>query len=398
MNYPDDWTEIPLLDYVQLVQGLTYTPENVKPFGTLVLRSSNIKNGFLSLKDNVYVDCQIPDEKLIQCGDILICVRNGSPSLIGKSCVLKKMPRTTFGAFMSILRGDKTGYISKLWGHDIIQRQVRGNSSATINQITKKDFKNIIIPIPTTQTEQTAIATALSDMDSLIDSLRQLIAKKRNIRQGAMQEILTGKRRLPGFERKWEEVLISKCGSFVSGNGFPLIYQGREEGKYPFFKVSDFNNIGNEYFMCKSNNYISDEVARKLSCNLIPERAIILAKIGAAIFLERKKMTRCVSCIDNNMMAFLPNQNVHNEFIWLVFQTLIFGSYVQTTALPSLSGKNIGKWRICIPSEKKEQQAISQVILDMYEEIRSLESKLQKYENIKKGMMEKLLTGQIRLV
>jgi type I restriction enzyme S subunit len=88
VTYPKDWTEMKLLDCVRLVQGLTYKPENVKSYGTLVLRSSNIKDNRLSLTDNVYVDMPVPKDKMIEAGDILVCVRNGSAALIGKSCIL----------------------------------------------------------------------------------------------------------------------------------------------------------------------------------------------------------------------------------------------------------------------------------------------------------------------
>ena len=150
-----------LLDHVDLVQGLTYTPENVKPYGTLVLRSSNIQNGRLSLNDNVYVNVHVPEEKMVQPGDILVCVRNGSSALIGKSCVLPKLNHTTFGAFMSVLRGDATGYFAKVFESNIVQEQVRGRSNATINQITKKDFHSIMVTVPS-EPEQEEIARTLS--------------------------------------------------------------------------------------------------------------------------------------------------------------------------------------------------------------------------------------------
>ena len=99
VTYPSDWKESKLLDHVNLVQGLTYTPENVKPSGILVLRSSNIQNGTLSLLDNVYVNVNVSDEKMVQPGDILVCVRNGSSALIGKSCILPRLYNTTWAYF-----------------------------------------------------------------------------------------------------------------------------------------------------------------------------------------------------------------------------------------------------------------------------------------------------------
>ena len=190
-----DWEVKRLLDCVRLVQGLTYAPNNVSSYGTLVLRSSNIQDNSLSLEDNVYVNMQIAQEKMIQEGDILVCVRNGSSDLIGKSCRLPALSNTTFGAFMSVLRGDKTGYIAKIFNSLIVQKQVRNRTSATINQITKKDFEDIIIPLPPLD-EQIAIADTLSALDKEISSLETERAKISHIRDGAINDLLTGKVRL----------------------------------------------------------------------------------------------------------------------------------------------------------------------------------------------------------
>lgn len=191
-----EWAIKPLLECCDLLQGLTYSPDNVQSFGLLVLRSSNIQGGQLSFNDCVFVNCTVDESKYVQPNDILICVRNGSSALIGKSCVIDKTYNATFGAFMSVLRGDSTGYIAHVFKSDIVQNQIRNRSSATINQITKRDFEDIRIPIPPTQDEQTAIASILSDMDVEIEQLEKKLAKYRLIKQGMMQELLTGRIRL----------------------------------------------------------------------------------------------------------------------------------------------------------------------------------------------------------
>ena len=194
-GFSGDWKEKGLLECVELIQGLTYSPENVKSYGTLVLRSSNIQNNRLELNDNVYVDIVVSKTKMIQNGDILICVRNGSSALIGKSCTLKEMPHTTFGAFMSVLRGDKTGFVSKVFESHYVQRQVRDRTNATINQITKKDFEQIRILLPSIP-EQKAIEKMLTSMDKEIASLEEEKDKMMQIKAGAMDDLLTGRVRL----------------------------------------------------------------------------------------------------------------------------------------------------------------------------------------------------------
>lgn len=118
----------------------------------------------------------------------------------------------------------------------------------------------IDIPCPSLD-EQNRISAALSDIDTLIANLEKLIAKKKAIKQGAMQELLTGKRKLPGFTEEWKINKIGAFGEFVSGSCFPLAYQGKQGERYPFYKVSDFNNPGNERNLNQANNYISPDTA-----------------------------------------------------------------------------------------------------------------------------------------
>jgi type I restriction enzyme S subunit len=369
----------------------------VKSYGILVLRSSNVKNSKIDFEDCVFVNCSVDEDKYVQPNDILICVRNGSSALIGKSCVIDKPYNATFGACMSILRGDKKGYVAHVFASDIVQSQIRNRSSATINQITKRDFEDIVIPIPAEETEQRRIAEALSDTDALLAAMGKLIAKKRAIKQGAMQELLTGKRRLPGFEREWVERTVDYYGTFTSGNGFPLVYQGEKAGDYPFYKVSDFSNAGNENIMRRANHYISWAIATMLNCNIIPDGSIVFAKIGAAIFLERKRQNQGDCCIDNNMMAFTANDEGDSKYIMYLFQTIKFGDLVTATALPSLSGKQVGAILKQFPPTEAEQTAIAEILSDMDAEIDALTAKLNKLRNIKQGMMSELLTGRIRL-
>jgi restriction endonuclease S subunit len=141
-----------------------------------------------------------------------------------------------------------------------------------------KNYPLLTPPLP----EQQAIARVLSDTDELINALDKLIAKKRDIKKAVMQELLTGKTRLPGFSGEWEVKKLGDIGSFRGGNSFPTIYQGNIEGCYPFFKVSDMNNNGNEVFMVSANNYISELTQKKLCITVFPKGSIVFAKVGAA--------------------------------------------------------------------------------------------------------------------
>jgi len=190
------WEVKKLGEVGECIIGLTYTPENVKESGTLVLRSSNVQGCALKYDDNVYVDSKVPEKLINKENDILICVRNGSRDLIGKCALLKgKAIGETFGAFMSVYRSPFNEFIFILFQSEIIKKQIDEHLGATINQITNKSLNSFEIPFPSME-EQTRIATILSDMDNEITALETKLEKYKKVKLGMMQELLTGKIRL----------------------------------------------------------------------------------------------------------------------------------------------------------------------------------------------------------
>jgi type I restriction enzyme S subunit len=150
----------------------------------------------LAYNDNVHVNLKVADHLYTRLGDILVCVRNGSRALIGKCAVIDDTAAgVTFGAFMSVYRTKHWRFIIHAFQSGDIQRQIRDNIGATINQITNKDMKAFRVKLPP-EDEQTAIATVLSDMDLELAALEQRRDKTRALKQGMMQELLTGRTRL----------------------------------------------------------------------------------------------------------------------------------------------------------------------------------------------------------
>ena len=124
-EFGGEWEEKKLGDYGKLINGLTYSPDNIIDDGLLVLRSSNIQNDQISFHDNVYVDLEVKEEYITRENDILICVRNGSKRLIGKSILISnELPRATHGAFMTVFRGDSNKLISHWFKSVIFYREV----------------------------------------------------------------------------------------------------------------------------------------------------------------------------------------------------------------------------------------------------------------------------------
>ena len=192
----EDWEEKSLGELGEGIIGLTYSPNDVRKNGTLVLRSSNIQKGQLVFKDNVFVEMDLPDRVIVKENDILICVRNGSKRLIGKCALIdKKTAGSAFGAFMTAYRSQYSDFVFYVFQSHYIQRQIDEVMGATINQITNKDLNSFVIPFPPVE-EQKKIVQILADMDQRNSSIRRKLSKYQLAKQGMMQQLLTGRIRL----------------------------------------------------------------------------------------------------------------------------------------------------------------------------------------------------------
>ena len=191
----EGWKKMKLGEVAQTFTGLTYSPNNINSSGTLVLRSSNIKDGRLYFEDNVFVSMDIPERTMVHENDILICVRNGSRNLIGKCALITKdAVGMAFGAFMTVLRAITIdpGFLLFIWQSNGIQRQVANNIGATINQITNADFNRFEISVPDLS-EQRRIAKILSGIDRKIEAEEKVLEKYEKMKKGLMERLLEEK-------------------------------------------------------------------------------------------------------------------------------------------------------------------------------------------------------------
>lgn len=196
---------------------------------------------------------------------------------------------------------------------------------------------------------------------------------------------------------EWESVKAGDIGRFRGGNGFPPRFQGETASGYPFYKVSDMNNEGNDTFMFDSNNWISEGNRKQLGATAFPADSIIFAKVGAAVFLERKKILTKPSCIDNNLCALvLDKSRTHVRFVHYSLLNIKFGALVSTTALPSLSGTVLSQISLALPP-LPEQRAIATTLSDVDGLLGALDRLIAKKRDLKQAAMQQLLTGQTRL-
>ena len=188
-GYTDDWERRKFPEFVSFFNGLTYTPDDVQETGTLVLRSSNVKNGEIVDADNVYVSDKVAISENVQEGDIIVVVRNGSRALIGKHAQIKaSMPNTVIGAFMSGIRSEHSSFVNALLDTAAFENEIAKNMGATINQITGYMFSKMEFMIPS-EKEQQRIGDYFSHLDNLITLHQCKVEKLKNIKSACIKKM-----------------------------------------------------------------------------------------------------------------------------------------------------------------------------------------------------------------
>ena len=184
-----DWEQRKLLEFVSFFNGLTYTPDDVEETGTLVLRSSNVKNGEIVDADNVYVNDKAVTSENVHEGDIIVVVRNGSRALIGKHAQIKaSMPNTVIGAFMSGMRSEHSSFVNALLDTSAFENEIAKNMGATINQITGYMFSKMEFMIPSGE-EQQKIGEYFQCFDDLITLHQRKYEELQKIKKFMLQNM-----------------------------------------------------------------------------------------------------------------------------------------------------------------------------------------------------------------
>lgn len=403
---PSDWILKEMRSLGEVKTGLTYKPEDVAKHGTLVLRSSNIQDERLVFEDNVFVSKKVGDGATVRKGDILICVRNGSRRLIGKSALITAEANgMAFGAFMSAFRSDLSPYLIWVFQSEIVQRQIEENLGATINQITNATLKALKVPMPPPH-EQQAIAAALSDADGVVAGLERVIAKKRLIKQGAMQDLLTARRRLPGFSGEWEVKRLGDHVRFLK-NGTHSRAQLSEHGPVKNLHYGDIHGAASIFLspatkpMPTLDLLSAGRLDRLAAGDLVfVDASEDLAGVGTSVEVTDLGETEVVSGLHTIAARFDKSILVDGFKAFLQFMPAFRSHLCQLAAgtkVLATNRRHISSAEIALP-RPDEQQAIATVLSDMDSEIQTLESRLTKARAVKEGMMQTLLTGRVRLV
>jgi type I restriction enzyme S subunit len=281
-EFSGEWEDGKLGNYGNLINGLTYSPDNIVDDGLLVLRSSNVQNGQIYLNDNVYVNLDVDDAALTKEDDILICVRNGSKRLIGKSTIINKnLPKSTHGAFMTVFRGESNKFISHWFHSSIYYKEVHKNLGATINSINGSNLKKFKTIFPL-KPEQQKIAAFLTAVDNKIEQLSKKQELLDEYKKGLMQQIFSQAVRFKADDGSefpdWEEKKLGDVSDCLDNRRQPLNGAERNQmkGDIPYYGANGIVDYVNDYIFDEElvllaedggnfNDFSSKPIAQKIS-------------------------------------------------------------------------------------------------------------------------------------
>ena len=352
------------------------------------------KIGTFGKEADAYISSQLYEEykakySYPEKGDVLI----SAAGTLGRTVVFDGRPAYFQDSNIVWLKIDKSQLCNDYLAHYYKVIKWASSEGSTISRLYNGIICDTEILLPPLE-EQAAIAEALSDVDSLTSSLQKLIEKKKAIKQGAMQELLTGKKRLPGFSEEWSKRQLGDICNIVNGGTPSTSIAEFWNGKILWCTPTDITSCSTKYIYTTESK-ITESGLKASSATLLPKGALLLCSRAT---IGEVRIAGNTICTNQGFKSLVVHQNISNE--WLYYMVHVLKSNMLEKAIGStfleISKKDLAELDIIVP-EFAEQKAIAQVLSDMDSEIEQLEKKLAKYQQIKQGMMRELLTGRIRL-
>lgn len=275
------------------------------------------------------------------------------------------------------------------------------NSGTAQPKLNKKTCAQIPVAFPPTEAEQESIAGALSDADALIESLQQLIAKKRQIKQGAIQTLVTGEKRLPGFTGEWKELRLDDCATLKARIGWQGLTTNEylESGDYFLVTGTEFESGYVDWRRC----VFVDEPRYRQDRNIqLKAHDVLVTKDGTIGKVALVKVLPGPATLNSGVFVIRPKERAfHPEFFYFLLCSSVFNRFLLQLSAGStinhLYQKDFATFVFPTPPSFAEQVAIAAFLSEIDAEIAELELRLSKTRQLKQGMMQTLLTGRIRL-
>ena len=400
---PEDWGVSTLrAAFPKLEAGVSVNSDNMTSSKYHVLKTSAVHNGIVDpaeVKPVIKADYGRLKCPLVQ-GSIIIS-RMNTPALVGECGYVKNAPIDVYlpDRLWQVQNPKDSDYnfewLNYLLNTKRYRDAVRATATGTSNSmknISKERLMEIDIPCLSLD-EQNRISAALSDIDTLIANLEKLIAKKKAIKQGAMQELLTGKQRLPGFDGKWADLIIGQNGYLLRETIDPQAYVSTLFWEYsmPAFDTGKepVKTFGAD--MHSKRTVIRGSVLLFNKLNVRQKRIWLVEASESNSVCSSEFLPYYSDTIDLRLLAqLLSTEKITKDFIGMSTGT--------SNSQKRITPKNFLEYSVYMPTDINEQAAIADVLDDMDGEIGALEEKLYKAQLMKAGMMSELLTGRIRLI
>lgn len=379
------------------------------PFANVleVVTKSHLKA--TDIPGRVSLPAKTVDAFAVRYGDLLFNRTSETQNEIGLASVYIDDVSVVFGGF--VIRGRPSGngldpsYCGYGFRAPFIRSQIvargQGAIRANVGQADLRTVRAVVPPLG----EQRAIAAALSDVDALIGALAKLIAKKRDLKQAAMQQLLTGQTRLPGFSREWEVKRLDHAGRCLRG----VTYKGDSDlfshDTSTTKRLLRSNNVQGATVNTDDVQFV--DAARVSAVQLLKAGDILICMAnGSKALVGKSGLFSIDDGFDYTFGAFMgcfrTEVKVANaEFVFYLFQTARYRDYVNNllagSSINNLNPGSIESLEFSFP-DRLEQTAIASVLSDMDAELAALEARRDKTRALKQGMMQELLTGRIRLV
>ena len=374
---PEDWNVRSLGEIATIKDGTHQTPKyqasGVPFYSVEHVTSGDFENTkFISEQEHQFLTRSFRIEK----GDILM-TRIGS---IGECKLIDWDVRASFYVSLALLKikDASAEYIAQYSNSSAFKREIELHSlqHATPKKINLGPISDVKIALPQTETEQRAIARALSDVDALLATLDQVIAKKRDLKQAAMQQLLTGKARLPGFSGEWEVKRLDELASLYQPQ--TISAQLFTEAGFPVYGA---NGVVGFYHSGNHETWQVTVTCRGSTCGTVNRTVDECWITGNAMVLN------CDS-----------NRKLNKDFFYYLMLAQDMSDCITGTGQPQIVRAPLSAFKVRLPMDSEEQAAIAEILSDMNAELSVLEASREKNRNIKQAMMQELLTGKTRLV
>jgi len=395
---PEDWEVSRLGDIASVTAGGTPSRANAQYWNGDIpwITTSEVGFGTIDHAEQFITRTGLENSaaKLVPPGTLLMALY-GQGKTRGKVGVLGFEAATNQACATIALNRDVSGKFAFHFldsQYEAIRKLSNTGNQENLNSSLVRSIPILLPPVA----EQEAIAGALSDADVLIESLEQLLAKKRQIKQGAMQELLTGKKRLPGFSGEWEVKSLGALADIRSG-GTPSTTQPQFwDGHILWCTPTDITALSGYKYLSHTKRKISLQGLKASSAELIPPHSVVMtsrATIGECA------INRVPLATNQGFKNFIPRDQVNVEFLYylLLTQKQRFISLCGGSTFLEIGKTQLVTFAVNVPPTEAEQTTIAATLSDMDAEISALEAKLAKARQIKQGMMQELLTGKIRL-